>query len=215
MAESLEMRTYTFLDALQPQFASFIATVARGFLPLENQAALFVEISPGLHINVLTDQVLKKTKVIPGMQVVERAYGLLEVHHEDQGQVREAGRAILDHLGLKEESRLKPRILSSQIITGVDNHQTHLINRMRHGQFLLQNETLYILEVHPAGYAAIAANEAEKASPINLLEVETFGASGRLYLGGPEDNIREASYAIEKTLQGLDGRPNEGRSSIY
>ncbi len=213
--ESIELRTFSFIDALQPQLASFIATVARGFLPLERQAALFVEISPGLQINVLTDTVLKQTAVIPGMQIVERAYGMLEIHHTDQGQVQEAGRAILEALGLKEADRLKPRIASSQIITGVSNYQTHLINRMRHGQFLVENETLYILEVHPAGYAAIAANEAEKTSPINLLEVITSGAFGRLYLGGSEDHIREAATAIEKTLSGIDGRPNEGVSLVY
>ena len=215
MAEGIELRTFTYIDILQPQLASFIATVARGFLPLEEEAALFVEIAPGLQINVITDLVLKRTKVIPGMQIVERAYGMLEIHSMDQGQVKQAGREILEFLGMKETDRLKPRIASSQIITGIDNYQTHLINRMRHGNFLLKNETLYILEVHPAGYAAIAANEAEKASPINLLEVVTFGAFGRLYLGGPEDNIKEAAAAIEKTLAEIDGRPNAGISLVY
>jgi hypothetical protein len=215
MSGAIDLRTYSFIDNLQPQLASFIATVARGFLPLEGQAALFVEIEPALQINTLLDVALKKTQVIPGMQVIERAYGMIEVHHDDQGQVREAGRVILEHLGLAESDRLTPRIASHQMITGMDNYQTHLINRMRHGQFLLKNETLYILEVHPAGYAAIAANEAEKAAPINLLEMETFGAFGRLYLGGPEDNIREASMAIEKTLKGIVGRPNHGKSLVY
>jgi hypothetical protein len=215
MSGAIDLRTYSFIDNLQPQLASFIATVARGFLPLEGQAALFVEIEPALQINTLLDVALKKTQVIPGMQVIERAYGMIEVHHDDQGQVREAGRVILEHLGLAESDRLTPRIASHQMITGMDNYQTHLINRMRHGQFLLKNETLYILEVHPAGYAAIAANEAEKAAPINLLEMETFGAFGRLYLGGPEDNIREASMAIEKTLKGIVGRANHGKSLVY
>lgn len=215
MSGAIDLRTYSFIDNLQPQMASFIATVARGFLPLEGQASLFVEIEPALQINTLLDVALKKTSVIPGMQVIERAYGMIELHHDDQGQVREAGRVILEHLGLKETDRLAPRIASHQMITGMDNYQTHLINRMRHGQFLLENQTLYILEVHPAGYAAIAANEAEKAAPINLLEVETFGAFGRLYLGGPEDNIREAAAAIEKTLKSIDGRANAGKSLVY
>ena len=68
MAEQIELRTFTFIDVLQPQLASFIATVARGFLPLEHEAALFVEIAPDLQINVITDLVLKRTSVIPGMQ---------------------------------------------------------------------------------------------------------------------------------------------------
>ncbi len=215
MPQAIELRTYSYIDNLQPQLASFIATVSRGFLPLEGQAALFVEIEPALQVNTLLDAALKRTGVIPGMQVIERAYGMIEVHHDDQGQVQEAGRAILDHLKMQEKDRLTPRIVSHQMITGMDNYQTHLINRMRHGQFLLENETLYILEVHPAAYAAIAANEAEKAAPINLLEVETFGAFGRVYLGGPEDNIREAAAAIEKTLKGIEGRTNPGKSLVY
>jgi len=215
MSQAIELRTYSYIDNLQPQLASFIATVARGFLPLEGQAALFVEIEPALQVNTLLDVALKRTGVIPGMQVIERAYGMIEVHHDDQGQVKEAGRAILDYLKMQEKDRLTPRIVSHQRITGMDNYQTHLINRMRHGQFLLENETLYILEVHPAAYAAIAANEAEKAAPINLLEVETFGAFGRVYLGGPEDNIREAAAAIEKTLNGIEGRTNPGKSLVY
>lgn len=215
MTSSIDLRCFTFIDVLQPQLASFIATVSRGFHPLECQAALFLEIAPGLQINVLTDVALKRTAVMPALLVVERAYGMLELHHADQGQVKAAGQAILEFLGMQETDRLKPRIASSQIITGIDNYQTHLINRMRHGQFILENEALYILEVHPAAYAAIAANEAEKASPVNLLEVMTFGAYGRLYLGGPEDNIKEAQKAIEKTLAEIDGRENVGTPVIF
>lgn len=211
----IELRCLTFIDELQPQLASFLATVSRGFHPLEKEASLFVEIAPGLAINIITDIILKRTKSIPTFQIVERAYGVLEVHHKDKGHVREAENAVLQYLGLKEEDRLQPRIVSSQIITGISNYHTHLVNRMRHGQFLLENETLYILEVHPAAYSAIAANEAEKHSPINLLEVLTFGAFGRLYLGGKEDEIKEADKAIKATLQSLKGRPNEGVSIIY
>src|SRR3954447_13266204 len=107
----MELRTFTFIDVLQPQLAAFLQTVASGFLPLERQAALFVEIAPGIAINNVTDAALKQTRVIPGMQIVERACGLLEVHHFDQGEVRQAGKAILDRLGLEESGRLKPRIV--------------------------------------------------------------------------------------------------------
>ena len=62
-----------------------------------------------MSINVVTDVVLKATSVIPGMQIVERAYGLLEVHSEDQGMVIEAGERILDFFKLKETDRLSPR----------------------------------------------------------------------------------------------------------
>lgn len=206
----IDLRTFVYIDILQPQFAAFLQTVVQGYQPLENQASLFVEIAPGLSINVVTDIALKKTNVTPGMQIVERAYGLLELHSFDQGQVREAGKAILEELGVSEKERLKPCIISSEIIHGIEGYQAQLINRMRHGQFLLEGDTLYILEVHPAGYASIAANEAEKAAPINLLEVITFGAFGRLYLGGKEAEIEEAEKAILNVLNSIDGRENKG-----
>mgnify|MGYP001610680068 CR=1 FL=1 len=208
----MELRTFTFLDVLQPQLAGFLQTVSQGFMPLEGQASLFLEIAPGIAINELTDAALKQTSVKPGMQIVERAYGLLEVHDFDQGQVRSAGQVVLDRLGVTENDRLKPRIVSAQIITGIDGHQAQLINRMRHGDMIQQGQTLYILEVHPAAYAAICANEAEKAAPVRLLEVRTFGAFGRLWLGGQEAEIAEAARAIEQTLQAIGGRPNNDRA---
>jgi len=206
----VELRTFTFLDILQPQLTGFLQTVSSGFMPLEGQASLFLEIAPGIAINQLTDAALKATKVQPGMQIVERAYGLLEIHDFDQGEVRAAGKAILERMKLKEEDRLKPRILSSQTITGIDGHQAQLLNRMRHGDMIAQGQTLYILEVHPAAYAAIAANEAEKAADVHLLEVITFGAFGRLWLGGWEAEIAEARKALENVLGALPGRANSG-----
>jgi hypothetical protein len=205
----MELRTFTYLDILQPQLTGFLQTVATGFFPLQQQAALFVEIAPGIAINTLMDAALKSTQVIPGMQIVERAYGMMELHHFDQGQIRAAGRAVLDRLGLGEDDRLRPRILSSQVITGMTGYQCELINRMRHGNMLEEQQTLYILEVHPAAYAAIAANEAEKAAHISLLEVITFGAFGRLWLGGWEAEIGAAVAAIEKTLAAITGRENQ------
>jgi hypothetical protein len=202
----IEIRTFTYIDILQPQLAAFIATVCQGYFPLEEQASLFIEVAPGIAINRITDRAMKSAQVYPGMQIVERAFGLLELHSFSQGEIRAAGEAVLSHVQAEENSRLKPKVLSSQIITGIDGHQAMLINRMRHGQFLLRGETLYILEVEPAGYAAIAANEAEKAAPINLLEMRAFGAFGRLFLGGRESEIQEAAKAVESTLSSIAGR---------
>ncbi len=201
----MQLRTYTVIDSLQPQLTGFLQTVAAGFQPLEGQTSLFVEIAPGIAINQITDAALKHTRVLPGMQIVERAYGLLELHHEDQGEVREAGAFILETLGCTEKDRIKPRIVSSEVITGLDGHQEMIINRMRHGDMIREGETLYVLETYPAAYAAIAANEAEKASPIRLLEVVTFGAFGRLYLGGGEAEIEAAVEAIRLALGSIDG----------
>jgi len=207
----MELRALTFIDVLQPQLAGFLQTVAQGFLPLDGQASLVVEVVPGIAVNVLTDVALKQARVTPGMQIVERAYGLLEVHAFDQGEVRAAATAMLSVLGLAEHDRLAPRVLSREIITGVDGHQSAMINRMRHGEMLLEGESLYTLEVLPAGYAALAANEAEKRADIKLLEMVTFGAVGRVWLGGSEENIREAAGAIDQALAALPGRREEAR----
>ncbi len=207
----VQLRTYTFLDSMQPQFASFVASTARGYLPVRGQAALYVEIAPGIAINRVTDIALKKTHVKPAVQVVERAFGLLEVHDESQAEVLEAGSHILQFLEVGEEDRMQPRILTSEIITGVDDYQTMLVNRNRSGMMLLGGETLYILETHPAGYVVLAANEAEKAADIKLIEMRPYGAFGRLQLGGKESDIRVAVDAIEKVLGDVKGQPNEGR----
>jgi hypothetical protein len=200
---AIELRTFCYLDVLQPQLASFLATVSQGYMPVAGQAALFVEIAPGIAINRVTDVALKATGVEPGMQIVERSFGCLEVHSFDHGAVREAGAAILRYLECTEAERMKPKVISSEIITGVSDYQTMLVNRMRHGDMILGGETLYIMETLPAGYALLAANEAEKAASIKLLEVRAHGAFGRLYLGGDEASIAEAAAAAEAVLAAL------------
>jgi BMC domain len=206
----MELRALTVLDALQPQLTGFLQTVCAGFMPLEEEAALFLEIAPGIAINQLTDVALKATTCRPGMQIVERAYGMLELHNSDKGQVEAAVDAILSRMGVAREERIKPRIVSSQIITGIDGKQSQLINRMRHGDMILSGQTLYILEVFPAAYAALAANEAEKAANIHLLEVITFGAFGLLWLGGTEAEIKAAVEAAEGALANVAGRDSKG-----
>ena len=203
---SVDLRSYVYLDNLQPQHAAYLGTVAKGFLPLPGDTSLWIEISPGIEINRMTDIALKATRVRPGMQVVERLYGLLEVHHEDQAEVRAAGDAILQALGVTEADRIKPKVVSSQIIRHVDAHQVQLVNRMRFGHMLLAGQTLYVLEVEPAGYAALAANEAEKAANINILDVRAFGSFGRVYLGGEEQDIMAGYGAAVAAIEGVGGR---------
>ncbi|PIG93703.1 hypothetical protein [Gloeocapsopsis sp. IPPAS B-1203] len=204
----IELRSYVFLDRLQPQHAAYMGTVALGFLPLPGDASLWIEISPGIEINRIMDIALKATSVRPGVQVVERLYGLLEVHSSKQGDTRTAGKAILDALGVRERERLKPYIMSSQIIRNIDPHHTQLINRTRRGQMILAGQTLYVLEVQPAAYAALAANEAEKAALINILEIQAVGSFGRLYLGGEERDILAGSSAALTAIENVVGREN-------
>lgn len=208
---SVDLRSYVFLDSLQPQMAAFIGSTARGFLPLAGDASLWVEISPGIEINRITDVALKSTKVRPAVQVVERLFGLLEVHSPDQAEVRASGAAILDALGVRAEERWKPRIHSSQIIRRVDAHQTQLINRNRNGMMLIADQTLYIMEVEPAAYAVLAANEAEKAAEINIVEVRPFGSFGRVYLGGEERDIMAGYTAAVQAIEDITGRVVESR----
>lgn len=204
----IELRSFVFLDSLQPQHAAYMGTVAQGFLPLPGDTSLWIEISPGIEINKITDIALKSASVRPGVQVVERLYGLLEVHSSSQGETRAAGQAILAALGVRREECLKPRVISSQIIRNIDAYQTQLINRTRRGQLLLAGQTLYVLEVEPAAYAALAANEAEKAASINILEVQAVGSFGRLYLGGKEQDILAGAAGALTAIESVAGRAN-------
>ena len=208
-----ELRSYVFLDNLQPQHAAFLGTVAGGFLPLPGDASLWIEISPGIEINRITDVALKATDVRPGMQVIERLYGLLEVHSSSQASVRAAGAAILAELGVSESDRIKPKVISSQIIRNLDPHQTQLINRVRHGQMIMAGQTLYVMEVAPAAYAALAANEAEKRANLNILEVRAIGSFGRIYLGGNEQDIMAGYQAAIDAIEGVTGREADGKRS--
>lgn len=204
-APGITLRTYAFLDNMQDQLAGFIGTTARGYLPVGGVAALFVETAPGLVINRLTDVALKATSVTPGIMVVERSFGLLEVHHKDQGQVRLAGRAILEFLGVEEAGRLKPRVVSQEVIRGVEPYHAQILNKMRFGDMLIAGESLLILETEPAGYIAFACNEALKAARVKLIDASLFGAYGRLYLSGPEAQIDAAREAALRAIAGVTG----------
>jgi hypothetical protein len=208
----VDLRSYVYIDRLQPQHAAYLGTVAIGFLPLPGDASLWIEISPGIEINRITDVALKSAVVRPGVLVVERLYGLLEIHSTNQGEVQTAGRAILDSLGVRRQDCLKPRVLSSQIIRNIDAHHTQLINRTRRGQMITAGQTLYVFEVEPAAYAALAANEAEKAALINILQISSVGSFGRLYLGGEERDIIAAAQAVVETMNNVQGRePSSNR----
>jgi hypothetical protein len=202
----IDLRTYIFLDSLQLQMASFLSTISRGYYPVGGQTCCVVEIAPGIEINRLTDIALKATNVAPGLQVVERSFGLLEVHSDEQADARQAGEAILRELGKTEADRLKPRVLTSQLIRNVTDHHAQLINKTRYGNMVLRGHTLSILELEPAGYAYYAANEAEKASRINIVNVQGVGRFGRVYIAGDEADVVESHKIVEARLASLAGR---------
>ncbi len=110
---------------------------------------------------------------------------------------------------------MTPRVVSAQTIHGIEGYHTQIVNRFRHGNFIQENTTLYVLETHPAGYALLAANEAEKAAKIDVLEFLSFGAFGRVYLGGDEASIEVAAAAAIKALEDCGGRPNPGPAAVF
>ncbi|MDF1567478.1 MAG: hypothetical protein P1P77_05620 [Spirochaetaceae bacterium] len=203
---SIDLRTYVFLDSIQPQMASFISTISKGYFPVAYQASCVVEIAPGIEINRLTDIALKSTGVTPGLQVVERSFGMLEVHSDSQGDTRMAGEAILKELKMSASDAMKPRILTSQLIKNISDHQAQLINKVRYGNMIVRGNTLYVLEMEPAGYAYYAANEAEKTAGVNIINVSGFGKFGRVYIAGEEAEVIEARKVVEERLAALPGR---------
>jgi hypothetical protein len=200
------LRTFVFIDSLQPQLAAHICTTCRGYFPVPYVASLFVEIAPGMAIHGVIDVALKQTAVFPATLVVERAYGMLEVHSEDKGEVRSAGDAILRHLGVSIEERLKPKLISNTIIRAIEPMHAMILDRIRFGSMIEPGQSLFILETEPAGYAALAANEAEKAANVRLVDVTPFGAFGRLYMAGSESEIDSAALAAVASLKEITGK---------
>lgn len=206
MAGATTLRAYTFLDSLQPQLTAHVCTTCRGYFPVPGMASLFVEIHPSMQIHGLLDKALKATDVMPATLIVERAYGMLEVHHEDKGQVLAAGDAILDGLGVTVEDRLKPRVVSNTIIRSIEPYHAMILDKIRFGSMIKPGQSLFIMEVEPAAYMSIVANEAEKAADVDLVDVLVFGAFGRLYLAGSESEIDSAAEAAFAAIESITGR---------
>lgn len=196
-----ELRSFIFIDQLQPQTLCYIATWMRGSLPRRNMAAQIIEIAPGLDIEALTDVALKGANVRAGILVVERQFGYLEIHASSTAEVKASAEAVLDALAARAEDATKPQILASKIVTRIDHQHAFLINRNKLGSMILGGESLYLLECQPASYAIIASNEAEKAANIKIVDYRMMGATGRVYLSGEESDIRAAARAAEHALQ--------------
>ena len=203
-----DLRSYVYLDRLQPQFAAYIGANARGYIPIPGMAAMLVEVSPGVVINKVADAALKAANIRPGLMVVERHFGVLEFHSQAQADVKHAGSAVLKALGLTLEDRFKPKILNSQVIHKVNAYHAQMVNVSRLCSMLLPGQDLYILEVQPAAYITLAANEAEKNSQITLVDCRTYGAVGRLYLAGKQSDVERASGAAETVIKRVAGKDN-------
>ena len=209
MADKFTLRCYSYIDRMQPQFAAFVGTVTQGDLAIEGMASLYVEMAPGNEVFRVVDIAVKSTEVKPGAQIVEREFGMFEVHSLNQAAVQEAGRIVLDRLELKEEDRLKPQVVSIQMITRVDPYQAQLLNRFTRGSMLVPSETLLVFEVAPAAYINFAFNEAEKRANIKLIHIASVGRFGRFWLSGSEAETitaRDAAVQALERLEGVDGQ---------
>ena len=207
MSDNFSLRCYCYIDRMQAQYAAFIGTVTQGDLPTEGMAALYVEMAPGNEVFRMVDIAVKATEARPGAQIVEREFGMFEVHSMHQAEVIEAGNVVLDRLGLRVEDRIKPQIASIQVITRIDPYQSQLLNRFRRGSMLVPGETLLVVECAPAAYINYACNEAEKKASIKLVHVSSVGRFGRMWLSGSEAEIMTARDAVVKALNALEGIP--------
>jgi hypothetical protein len=206
MGDQFQLRCYSYLDRMQPQYAAFVGTITQGDLPTEGMASLYVEVAPGNEAFRLVDIAVKATEARPGAQLVEREFGMFEVHSRSQAEVLEAGRIVLERLGLTVQDRVRPQIASVQVITNVDPYQAQLLNRFRRGSMLVPGETMLILECAPAAYINYACNEAEKGATIKILHVSSVGRFGRMWLSGSEAEILTARNAAVQAIEALDGR---------
>jgi len=200
------LRTFALIDNMQPQFAALVGSVARGDTPVAGMAELWVELAPGSDVYPALDAALKATDVRPGWLMVEREFGQIEVHSASVGDVREAGRVLLGHFGLTAADALAPRVVSDTVVTSVSPYEAQLINRARHGSLVVAGQALFILEVEPAGYIVVAANEAEKASSITLVDFDPVGKYGRLFVSGSVSHVEAARQAALTAIESLASR---------
>jgi hypothetical protein len=196
-----ELRSFIFLDQLQPQTMCYLGTWIRGRLPRLGMAAQIIEIAPGVDIEPLTDVALKHDRVDAGILIVERQFGYLEIHSRSTAAVQSASQAVLEALGASPGDATRPQILAQKIITRIDGQHAFLVNRNKIGSMALPGESLFVLEVQPASYAILATNEAEKAATTKVVDYRMIGATGRVYLAGAEADVRTAAEAAVEALE--------------
>lgn len=205
MVDNFQLRAYCYLDRMQPQYAAFVGTVTQGDLPIEGMASLYVEMAPGNWVFRVVDKAVKATNARPGAQIVEREFGMFEIHSMSQEDVIQAGEVVLRELGLNVRDRKKPSIASMQVITNVNPYQSQLLNRFGRGMMLVPGQTMLVLEVEPAAYINLAANEAEKAAAVNLMHASGVGRFGRMWMAGTEADVIAARDAAVTAIESIEG----------
>ena len=198
----VQLRTFAFVDRVQPQMAALLGSIASGDPVVEGMAQLFLEISPGTDIYAVVDAAVKSAGVRPGSQVVERQYGMAEMHSSSQDAVREAGRTILDLLQISEADAEPVEIVSAKIVSNVDPYQAQLVNKSRKGSLLVAGETMLVVECQPAAYISLIGNSIEKATNVKIIDVRGVGQFGRLWISGAHSDVASAQSLVAELFGG-------------
>jgi ethanolamine utilization microcompartment shell protein EutL len=207
MSTQITIRALMQIDNLQPKFAAYNGATVQGSIPLAGDTILIGELAPGNGVFTLIDRALKASSVEATSQIVEREFGFFILRSPSNAEVSAARDAILSELGKRMSDRTKPSVASTQIITSVEPYQAQLLNKWRKGALVVPGQTLGIVECAPAAYIAIAANEAEKAAEIDIVEVRAVGRFGRLFFTGTEDSVKSAIEAAVGAINAVDGKP--------
>lgn len=205
-----DLRVYLMVEDLQHQFAAYLGTPtrARGYPPFVGDHALIIEVAPALAIERVIDLALRAVPgVEPGILFVERQFGVLELHGRSLEDVTAAGEAVLAGIGGTAADQLRPRVLYHDIIESITDQHAVILNRNRQGSMIMPGDSLLVYEMTPALFAAVAANEAERAAPgITVVDVQMIGAAGRIYLSGSTEDVTTAQDRITEVLDAIEGR---------
>ena len=206
MADGVTIQALVQIDRLQPKFAAYVGATVRGSIPLAGDTVLIGELTSGNEVFTLVDAALKASRVEAASQIVEREFGFFILRSPLNSEVSAARDAILARLGMRVADRLRPAVESTRIITSVEPYQAQLLNKWASGSLLVPGQTLGTLERAPAAYVALAANEAEKAAEIDIVEVRAVGRYGRFFISGGQASVQTAMDAAVSAIDAVEGR---------
>ena len=191
-AVGARLRVLAHVDRMGPQYAAYWGLMAQGSLPRVGDSQLLVEVSPSNAVFPLTDAAMKRTAVHSAGTLVERDFGLMELHAATPDTVLEAADAVLAALGMRWADRMAPTVVSTQLLPNIAPDHSQLFNKIRRGAWTLPGDTLFVLEVSPAAWVYLVANELEKGVDIELVRVAGTGLYGRLIVAGTESAAQMA-----------------------
>ena len=197
------LRVLAHVDRMGPQYAAYWGLMAQGSLPRAGYSQLLVEVAPSNAVFPLTDRAMKATDVRSAGTLIERDFGLLELHAPTPDIVLAAADAILAELGLRATDRLAPTVVSSQLLPNITSDHSQLFNKVRRGAWTLPGDALFVMEVTPAAYVYVLANELEKSVDVDLVRVAGTGLFGRLLVAGREADAAAAEQVAQAVVERL------------